>query len=118
MIRRPPRSTLFPYTTLFRSQGEKILGLLQHEPPGGIRRLRAEPEVGQSRFGQDGHGKARRRLDDEGRERVRQDVAADETAGAGAARPRGGDELAVTEPQEDGAGRSGGRPRGREAETD
>src|SRR2546430_8455796 len=24
MIRRPPRSTLFPYTTLFRSNGEKI----------------------------------------------------------------------------------------------
>src|SRR3712207_7068676 len=24
MIRRPPRSTLFPYTTLFRSMGEKI----------------------------------------------------------------------------------------------
>src|SRR2546421_4696614 len=23
MIRRPPRSTLFPYTTLFRSSGEK-----------------------------------------------------------------------------------------------
>src|SRR2546430_17616349 len=23
MIRRPPRSTLFPYTTLFRSQGER-----------------------------------------------------------------------------------------------
>src|SRR2546430_10922230 len=23
MIRRPPRSTLFPYTTLFRSEGEK-----------------------------------------------------------------------------------------------
>src|SRR6266487_7147788 len=28
MIRRPPRSTLFPYTTLFRSQ----LGLGQHQP--------------------------------------------------------------------------------------
>src|SRR2546425_9448539 len=28
MIRRPPRSTLFPYTTLFRS-------LLAHEPSGG-----------------------------------------------------------------------------------
>src|SRR3712207_7257651 len=29
MIRRPPRSTLFPYTTLFRSiDGEK--GILQH----------------------------------------------------------------------------------------
>src|SRR3712207_8211484 len=25
MIRRPPRSTLFPYTTLFRSQGRKNL---------------------------------------------------------------------------------------------
>src|SRR3712207_8876707 len=24
MIRRPPRSTLFPYTTLFRSMGESI----------------------------------------------------------------------------------------------
>src|SRR3712207_8408314 len=24
MIRRPPRSTLFPYTTLFRSRGEKM----------------------------------------------------------------------------------------------
>src|SRR3712207_9003032 len=24
MIRRPPRSTLFPYTTLFRSQGERV----------------------------------------------------------------------------------------------
>src|SRR6266850_7347469 len=29
MIRRPPRSTLFPYTTLFRSRGERLLaGLL------------------------------------------------------------------------------------------
>src|SRR5258708_10757146 len=27
MIRRPPRSTLFPYTTLFRS-----LGILRHQP--------------------------------------------------------------------------------------
>src|SRR3712207_8271993 len=25
MIRRPPRSTLFPYTTLFRSRGEVLL---------------------------------------------------------------------------------------------
>src|SRR5260221_6950494 len=29
MIRRPPRSTLFPYTTLFRS-----LGKVQHQVPG------------------------------------------------------------------------------------
>src|SRR3712207_7738254 len=27
MIRRPPRSTLFPYTTLFRSQARDALGL-------------------------------------------------------------------------------------------
>src|SRR3712207_6993960 len=26
MIRRPPRSTLFPYTTLFRSSGEQLAG--------------------------------------------------------------------------------------------
>src|SRR5256885_4113309 len=27
MIRRPPRSTLFPYTTLFRSNGEQFAAL-------------------------------------------------------------------------------------------
>src|SRR2546426_5621708 len=33
MIRRPPRSTLFPYTTLFRSQGEQPLpGPLEEAP--------------------------------------------------------------------------------------
>src|SRR3712207_8508875 len=26
MIRRPPRSTLFPYTTLFRSQAGRVVG--------------------------------------------------------------------------------------------
>src|SRR2546427_2186810 len=39
MIRRPPRSTLFPYTTLFRSL---VLAVLDHNPPAygnhGIRR--------------------------------------------------------------------------------
>src|SRR3712207_6877742 len=29
MIRRPPRSTLFPYTTLFRSVGVELAGLDQ-----------------------------------------------------------------------------------------
>src|SRR3712207_9551853 len=28
MIRRPPRSTLFPYTTLFRSEGKTTTGTL------------------------------------------------------------------------------------------
>src|SRR2546430_8626257 len=31
MIRRPPRSTLFPYTTLFRSDGTIALGATAHE---------------------------------------------------------------------------------------
>src|SRR5256885_11167768 len=30
MIRRPPRSTLFPYTTLFRSHGRDLLTLFEH----------------------------------------------------------------------------------------
>src|SRR3712207_8834221 len=36
MIRRPPRSTLFPYTTLFRSA---LLGLLRSEGPSTASRL-------------------------------------------------------------------------------
>src|SRR5256885_5022017 len=28
MIRRPPRSTLFPYTTLFRSRADRLLSLV------------------------------------------------------------------------------------------
>src|SRR3712207_7556232 len=33
MIRRPPRSTLFPYTTLFRSGGEVVL---ERDGPGAV----------------------------------------------------------------------------------
>src|SRR2546422_10955794 len=38
MIRRPPRSTLFPYTTLFRSRHTGLLGLdhPSHQPPLSI----------------------------------------------------------------------------------
>src|SRR5436190_13845988 len=32
MLLRPPRSTLFPYTTLFRSQGEGVVGLARYGP--------------------------------------------------------------------------------------
>src|SRR3989442_5335501 len=42
MIRRPPRSTLFPYTTLFRSTAEiraKLVDLVKHED--GIARARS-----------------------------------------------------------------------------
>src|SRR5689334_23579354 len=41
MIRRPPRSTLFPYTTLFRSRQHLPAGLAVLVPPdAGYRRLR------------------------------------------------------------------------------
>src|SRR5437660_5652487 len=33
MIRRPPRSTLFPYTTLFRSAGGRIVGQDRYGAP-------------------------------------------------------------------------------------
>src|SRR2546426_6751350 len=36
MIRRPPRSTLFPYTTLFRSQVASIVGWYALDGPGAI----------------------------------------------------------------------------------
>src|SRR5258707_3122315 len=35
MIRRPPRSTLFPYTTLFRSLDEERAALLKERLEGG-----------------------------------------------------------------------------------
>src|SRR3712207_2137783 len=37
MIRRPPRSTLFPYTTLFRSYTKKELHDLLHKEPTKIK---------------------------------------------------------------------------------
>src|SRR2546429_1252010 len=40
MIRRPPRSTLFPYTTLFRSQRHESRGALPHHGPGNLGRQR------------------------------------------------------------------------------
>src|SRR3712207_7316007 len=47
MIRRPPRSTLFPYTTLFRSGGRRTGGggraSRQSAPAGGAAAWRAAP---------------------------------------------------------------------------
>src|SRR3712207_7837455 len=47
MIRRPPRSTLFPYTTLFRSAGVAAVGLVhdQDHRHVGVERL-AQHEAG------------------------------------------------------------------------
>src|SRR5437016_10152889 len=47
MIRRPPRSTLFPYTTLFRSRRTAVAALTagaiaRHQHAGGIQALLPE----------------------------------------------------------------------------
>src|SRR3712207_7439906 len=49
MIRRPPRSTLFPYTTLFRSiQNSAVPVYCAHDPlrPHGPYRTRTPPHAG------------------------------------------------------------------------
>src|SRR2546422_4538820 len=38
MIRRPPRSTLFPYTTLFRSHGDDVHALTLDQVDAGVER--------------------------------------------------------------------------------
>src|SRR2546421_8556492 len=48
MIRRPPRSTLFPYTTLFRSREE--VGLKVGEAPVGIAEVRPRRRSGPVRL--------------------------------------------------------------------
>src|SRR3712207_7562907 len=62
MIRRPPRSTLFPYTTLFRSLVDEALQHLQlahgttrsHDQPAvavvHLRRQRGDDDLGQPRL--------------------------------------------------------------------
>src|SRR2546426_8789589 len=47
MIRRPPRSTLFPYTTLFRSRHQR-LGLAAREQRGAVR-ARQRPDLAADR---------------------------------------------------------------------
>src|SRR3989442_11219258 len=48
MIRRPPRSTLFPYTTLFRSPSEKYLAP-RSPPPTRAARKQASLDRGRTR---------------------------------------------------------------------
>src|SRR5438093_6689505 len=58
MIRRPPRSTLFPYTTLFRSNISVWTRIWREPPRVGVARARARP-LGPSPGGRDGR-RARR----------------------------------------------------------
>src|SRR3712207_7700977 len=46
MIRRPPRSTLFPYTTLFRSLADHAASLLLCSSEHAAERLRSESVMG------------------------------------------------------------------------
>src|SRR2546430_3210455 len=46
MIRRPPRSTLFPYTTLFRSEeGYVVQGMEFEDPVKAIREASRDPTL-------------------------------------------------------------------------
>src|SRR3712207_8615579 len=62
MIRRPPRSTLFPYTTLFRSVGQLQLDLLGRRVVTLVRDAHVEPREGAGRRGRglNGHVRLRR----------------------------------------------------------
>src|SRR5256885_5998814 len=53
MIRRPPRSTLFPYTTLFRSLASPLVSLTAaaEEMKGGNYSQRVEPPKSQDEMG-------------------------------------------------------------------
>src|SRR3712207_7557067 len=50
MIRRPPRSTLFPYTTLFRSHLQHVRHGLLDEAPGLADHLQRERDVVEHRL--------------------------------------------------------------------
>src|SRR3712207_7204001 len=45
MIRRPPRSTLFPYTTLFRSAMRGIISTVEHDPNVLREKANAHPSM-------------------------------------------------------------------------
>src|SRR5256885_11637419 len=66
MIRRPPRSTLFPYTTLFRSGLQVLQALGQHFAPGRRGGRQAEAEEVQGRQGSDAadHGEGEDRSEE------------------------------------------------------
>src|SRR5437588_2780757 len=95
MIRRPPRSTLFPYTTLFRFPGDPLPAARNGARPRAVDRgpRQARGQVGRA----DGHRGRRRQL-----------------AGSGAAGRSGGGRRAPEGPHErarDAGAREGARAR-------
>src|SRR2546421_7254083 len=67
MIRRPPRSTLFPYTTLFRSEhgGEPIAGRRSHPVEQGEIAVAVAEEPQHRHHAVDGIDQGRRRRSEE-----------------------------------------------------
>src|SRR2546425_7017539 len=63
MIRRPPRSTLFPYTTLFRSGAVGVLAEADRAAGGGGRRWRAVGHGGGAAAGARHRNRLRRAAD-------------------------------------------------------
>src|SRR3712207_8075164 len=61
MIRRPPRSTLFPYTTLFRSERDQLFAGRQVRQPALLLLIRSGEEDGQRTELLDGEDQAARR---------------------------------------------------------
>src|SRR2546427_8426819 len=62
MIRRPPRSTLFPYTTLFRSHAGKALGEMLDLHARLLAAVELLGQLGQQFLGK--HFKAKKREDE------------------------------------------------------
>src|SRR5258708_12780297 len=54
MIRRPPRSTLFPYTTLFRSHRTFVIERSYPKPPERVSSAFADPATKRRWFGESG----------------------------------------------------------------
>src|SRR5258705_9523064 len=80
MTRRPPRSTLFPYTTLFRSR-EPGLGLALEIEPCGVELRHLVPRLGQPA-----------RAGARGAHEGRADVGVEQPPGREHARPRRDDQ--------------------------
>src|SRR2546422_11499179 len=101
MIRRPPRSTLFPYTTLFRSFGAEVVdarAVEGHQPDEQRARRRQNREPARDARCGRGVGLRRRRWHGGGR-----------GGGGGGGRGRG-------RGRSSGRGRGGGAAAGRERE--
>src|SRR2546430_12950752 len=73
MIRRPPRSTLFPYTTLFRSRAERMaqLGLLRAIHPDHVTPMKLMRAVIEELNADDGGSQEAYKVDLEDRKSTR-----------------------------------------------